>query len=161
MPQIETMAVEVRLLDAHDAHVLDNVAPDVFDHAIDAQWSAKFFAEPCHHLAVALDRGQVVGMASAVVHSHPDKAPQMFINEVGVAPSHARQGIGRAVVAAILDRARSLGCIEAWVATENDNYAAQRLYVSAGAREPEAVLMYTFDLRPEHPFAVELSTPTA
>ena len=45
----------MRLLVPSDASVLDNVAPAVFDNAVD----------PRPHLAVAIINDQVVGMASA------------------------------------------------------------------------------------------------
>ena len=39
------------------------------------------------------------------------------------------------------------GVAEAWVGTDPDNQAAQRLYVSAGSREPvEKYLQFEFDL---------------
>ena len=59
-------------------------------------WTAEFLADSRHHLAVAVDEGRVVGMASAVHYVHPDKPPELWINEVGVAPTHRGLGIGRA-----------------------------------------------------------------
>ena len=53
--------VVVRMLESGDAAVLDRVAPDVFDHAVDTRWTAEFFADPRHHLAAAIDDGEVVG----------------------------------------------------------------------------------------------------
>ena len=85
-------------------------------------------------MAVALDGGQVVGMASAVHYVHPDKPPELWINEVGVAPAHQQQGIGQQLLRALFARGRELGCTEAWLGTEVDNVAARRLY-AAGGRE--------------------------
>jgi aminoglycoside 6'-N-acetyltransferase I len=42
----------------------------------------------------------------------------MWINEVSVAPSHQGQGVGKAMVQELLQHARRLGCIEAWVLTD-------------------------------------------
>ena len=140
------MPIDVRLLTSVDAAVLDRVAPDVFDGPVDPRWRAAFFADPRHHLAVALDGGVVVGMASAVDYVHPDKAPQLWINEVGVAPTHRRRGIGRRLVEAMLDRGRALGCSEAWLGTEEDNAPARALYErTGGAAEP--FVLYSFQLR--------------
>jgi len=47
------MPVHIRILGHDEAAVLDNVADDVFDHAIHPRWCAEFFADPRHHLAVA------------------------------------------------------------------------------------------------------------
>ena len=108
--------------------------------------AAEFLADSCHHLAVAVsEAGQVVGMASAVHYVHPDKLPQLFVDEVGVSPAFHRQGIGKQLMAALLARAREIGCSEAWVATEPDNVAAQELYGSSGGvRDPVPFVMFTF-----------------
>ena len=39
------MTIEVRLLTRGEGAVLDEVAPDVFDHPIEPRWTAEFFAE--------------------------------------------------------------------------------------------------------------------
>ena len=143
------MTTTVRLLGPGDASALHRVAPEVFDRPIDPRWSAEFLADPRHHLAVALDADVVVGMASAVHYVHPDKPPQLWINEVGVAPTHQGQRIGRRLFDTLLEHARTLGCTEAWVLTDDEkNRAAHALYASAGGRASPAgsVRMYTFDL---------------
>ncbi len=121
------------------------VASGVFDHAIDPRWTAEFLADPRHHMAVALDGGQVVGMASAVHYVHPDKPPELWVNEVGVAPSHQQQGIGQQLLRALFARGRELGCTEAWLGTEVDNVAARRLYAAVGGKE-EPMVYVTFEL---------------
>jgi ribosomal protein S18 acetylase RimI-like enzyme len=143
------MPVSIRVLGPADAAALQNVASDVFDYLVDARWSAEFLADPRHHLAVAIDdeSGQVVGMASGVHYVHPDKPPELWVNEVGVAPSHQGQGIGRRVLAALLAHGRTLGCGEAWVLTSPDNTAARRMYAAAGGVEDsEPSVMITFAL---------------
>jgi aminoglycoside 6'-N-acetyltransferase I len=89
------MSPIIRLLGPGDASVLDNVAPGAFDNAIDRRWTAEFLSDPRHHLAVAIDEGRVVGMASGVHYVHPDKAPHLFIDEIAEAPPYQGQGIGR------------------------------------------------------------------
>jgi GNAT superfamily N-acetyltransferase len=135
----------IRVLGPGDAPVLDRVAPGVFDHDVDARWTAVFFADARHHLAVALDDGTVVGMASAVHYVHPDKPPELWVNEVGVAPTHQRLGIGRGLLQALFARAWELGCREAWVLTDDENSAARGLYAAAGGEE-EPVVMVSFRL---------------
>jgi ribosomal protein S18 acetylase RimI-like enzyme len=137
----------IRMLHPGDARVLDDVAPDVFDHDIHARWTAEFFADPRHHLAVALDGGQVVGFASGVHYVHPDKPAELFVNEVGVAPTHQGRGLARRLMETLLDHGRSLGCVQAWVGTEHANTAANRLYASVGG-VPEDFVLYAFDLNP-------------
>jgi ribosomal protein S18 acetylase RimI-like enzyme len=134
---------DIRLLGPRDAHVLDHVAPGVFDNEIDPELTEEFLADPRHHLAVAIVDGVVVGMASAVHYVHPDKAPQLFINEVGIAPSHQGRGLGRQLVDRLVRLSMELGCTEAWVLTDRSNTVAQRLYAGAGAAAPEECIMYT------------------
>ena len=140
--------IEILLLGPSDAPVLDRLAPGVFDHAVHPEWRAEFLADARHHLVVARDDGVVVGMASGVHYVHPDKAPQLFINEVGVAPTHREQGLGRRMLERLVQRATELGCTEAWVLTDSDNAAANRLYASSGADTPAApCVMYTIPIR--------------
>jgi ribosomal protein S18 acetylase RimI-like enzyme len=142
-----SVSVEIRVVQ-HDEHaVLDQVAPDVFDHAIDPRWSVEFFEDPRHHLAVAFDGALVVGFASAVHFVHPDKPPELWINEVGVAPSHQRQGLGRRLLETLLQHGVTLGCSQAWVLTSPTNAAAQRLYSALGGRVgAEPSLLFEFSL---------------
>ena len=140
------------MLEPDDGRVLDRVAPDVFDHAVDPRWTAEFLADPRHHLGVAIDGGTVVGMASGVHYVHPDKPPELWVNEVGVAPSHQGRGIGRRLLGALFDRARQRGCAEAWVLTGQDNTVARRLYAAAGGEEEDPPpVMVSFRLQPSAP----------
>lgn len=129
------MAFEILLLEPQDAHYLDRVAVGVFDEPIDAHVATAFLRDPRHHLAVAVSEGVVVGFVSAVHYVNPDKPPELWINEVGVAPSHHRLGIGQALVGRVLELGRLLGCAQAWVLTDLDNAAARGLYRSVGGQE--------------------------
>jgi aminoglycoside 6'-N-acetyltransferase I len=141
------VTIDIRLLGPGDRHVLENVAQDVFDRPIDARWTREFLNDDRHHLVVALDSDVVVGFASAVHYVHPDRGPDLWINEVGVARTHQGRGIGRQVLAAILARGRALGCSEAWVGTEETNAPARKLYrASGGVEDEDRFITYTFDL---------------
>ncbi|MGV3662190.1 MAG: GNAT family N-acetyltransferase [Prosthecobacter sp.] len=131
----------IRLLKEGDASVLEGVAEGVFDHDIHPRWLAEFLADVRHHLAVAVLEGQVVGMASAVHYVHPDKAPELWINEVGVATEHQGRGIGKQLMEAMFAHGRVLGCGEAWVLTGQDNAAARGLYAAVGGKEQAALLV--------------------
>ena len=129
--------------------MLARVAPDVFDNAMDDEWCTAFFQDPRHHLAIALDGAVVVGFASAVHHVHPDKPPELWINEVGVAPTYQQQGLGRRLLTVLQDHAGTLGCVQAWVLTSPTNAAAQRLYAAAGGQvASEPALLFEFPPRP-------------
>jgi GNAT superfamily N-acetyltransferase len=140
------MAIEFRLAGPSDATALQHAASGVFDHPVDPHWSSEFLGDSRHHLALAIDDGEVVGMASAVHYVHPDKSPEMWVNEVGVAPSHQGRGLGRHVLAVLLAHGSALGCHEAWLLTEETNASARRMYAAAGGREALHQVMVTFDL---------------
>ncbi len=140
--------IEIKLLTSSDAHYLSNVAEDVFDDPIVESSASEFLNDPRHRLVIALDDHIVVGFVSAVIYLHPDKpAPELWINEVGVAPTHQRQGIGKRLLQAALENAKQAGCTEAWVLTERTNEAAMAMYKSAGGDEtlPDPT-MFTFKL---------------
>jgi ribosomal protein S18 acetylase RimI-like enzyme len=126
------MTLEYRMLGAGDAALLDRVADDVFDGEIQPALAQEFLDDDRHHLAVAMDEGRVVGFASGVHYVHPDKPAELWINEVGVAPTHLRRGIAQSLLRMLLDAGRALGCTQAWVLTDRDNTAAMRLYASVG-----------------------------
>lgn len=142
------MAIEIRILRSGDETILSNVADDVFDDPIVPQAAQEFLGDPRYHLAVAMDEGTVIGFASGVHYVHPDKPhPEFWVNEVGVAATHQNRGLGKALMHALLEVARELGCKEAWVLTERPNGPAMRLYQSIGGEEAEdEIVMFTFHL---------------
>ena len=147
------MAVQVRVLGPDDESVLKNVARGVFDGPIDPRLTREFLRDPRHHIAVSIDDGVVVGFASAVHYVHPDKAPQLWVNEVAVAPSHQRRGLGQAMLRLLFEVGRAHRCAVAWVLTDRRNEPAMALYCSLGGREgaddegpSDATLGYSFDL---------------
>lgn len=143
------MTIEIRLLTPGESRRLEQVAADVFDEPIDPALAATFLCDPRHHLVVAIDKGVVVGFVSAVHYLHPDKPLELWINEVGVAPSHQGQGIGRALVQRMLEQGSAIGCVQAWVLTEPGNVAARALYRSAGGTEaPAPSVLIEFPLVP-------------
>lgn len=140
------MSVTLRLLGPGDAHLLDRVDPEVFDEPVDPDRLAAYLREPGHLLLVALDGDLVVGQCAAVIHRHPDKVTELYVDEVGVAPSHHRRGIARAMMDEMFRLGRERGCEEAWLGTEPDNLAANRLYEGLDGEPAERFNLYVFDL---------------
>jgi len=142
------VTADIRILGRDELLLLESVAPDVFDDPIDLPATRAFLADPRHHLAVVIDDSVVVGFASAVHYVHPDKArPELWINEVGVAPAHQGCGNGKALLRALFALGRELGCSEAWVLTERTNGPAMRLYALIGGEEdPDDTVMFSFSL---------------
>jgi ribosomal protein S18 acetylase RimI-like enzyme len=136
----------IKVLSSSDLSLLMNVADDVFDNPVDEKFAREFLEDPRHHIVVALSDGTIIGFASAVHYIHPDKPPELFINEVGVAPAHQNKGVGKAVMKELLRLGRSLGCANAWVLTDRSNTAANGLYKSVGGEaENSDLVLYEFD----------------
>jgi len=147
------MPIEIKVLCRGDDRILMNVAAEVFDNPIDPELATEFLDDPRHHIAVAIDDGLVVGFASGVHYVHPDKQPELWINEVAVAPTHRRRGLGRAVMKAWFEAGRSHRCAVSWTLTDRNNEAALALYSSVGgtpgadeAGLSDAAVGYSFKL---------------
>jgi len=138
------MAVEIKILSSGDESLLLNSAPGVFDNPVDPQLAREFLRDPRHHIAAAVEDGQVVGFASAVHYMHPDKRSQLWINEVAVAPTHRQQGLAKTLLPVLFNVGRLLGCTEAWVLTDRPNLPAMRLYSSLTTVPPTDHVMFTF-----------------
>ncbi|AGZ46470.1 GNAT family N-acetyltransferase [Actinoplanes friuliensis] len=123
-------------------------AADLFDGPPLAEATEKFLAHPDHHLLFAYDGDRAVGMVSGVEMTHPDKGTEMFLYELGVAPTARLQGVGSALVEALAAVARERGCYGMWVGTEVGNEAAQATYRRAGATEETPFVLLNWDLAP-------------
>ena len=143
------MSIAYRLLGPGDAAVLDRVAPEVFDEPVRPDRARAYLAEPQNLLLVALEGDLVVGQCAAVIHRHPDKPAELYVDELGVSPAWQRRGIGTGLMRRILAEGRSRGCEEAWLGTECDNAAANALYGRLGGTPPELFNLYLYDLRDE------------
>ena len=139
------MTLEYRMLTQGDEAVFERVADEVFDEPIDPARMAAYLREPGHHMILAIEDGLVVAQAAAVVHRHPDKVTEIYVDEVGVSPAWQRRGIARELMRRMFDLGRSLGCEEAWLGTEPDNKPARALYKGLGGGEVE-IVMYEYDL---------------
>jgi len=76
--------------------------------------------------------------------THPDKGTEMFLYELGVDERFRNQGIGKALVVAMADLARTSGCYGMWVLTDEDNAAAMHTYAAAGATDPQKQTMLSW-----------------
>ena len=140
--------LEIRRLRKGDEELVISAA-SLFDDPPEGGETARFLDDPLHYLLIALLRGSPAGFASGTRIFHPDKSPQMFLNELGVA-EHARNlGVGQALVRELGRIAREDGCAEMWVLTLPDNAPALAAYAKAGGiRDPEQQVMFTFKLLP-------------
>lgn len=119
-------------------------APEVFDYPPDAQSLTRFLAAPGHLLFLAYEGSLIIGQLTAYVHTHPEcRKPSVFIDELGVTPSHQRRGVASALIDALVSYLPELGAEVAWVAAEPDNAIANALYAKLADRQ-ETATIYTF-----------------
>jgi aminoglycoside 6'-N-acetyltransferase I len=129
-------------IDGTNTDRLAKVAPGVFDHAIDPKRLEAYLSAPLNWMCIALSGDLVVGMCMAVIHLHPDKPNELFLDEIGTGDDWLRQGIARSLMQMVFDRADAEGIDEIWLGTEPDNVPARGLYESTGAKGEEAIIYY-------------------
>ncbi|RYE47105.1 MAG: GNAT family N-acetyltransferase [Hyphomicrobiales bacterium] len=139
------MAIQLKRMQPGDELDFTEIAPDVFDEPIHPERLEAYLLEPGHLMLLAFDNGVVVGQCAAVIHRHPDKVTELYIDEVGTASTHLRQGIATRMVEAMFAWGRELGCREAWLGTELDNLEANGLYIKVGGKG-EKMVYYEFEL---------------
>jgi GNAT superfamily N-acetyltransferase len=80
---------------------------------------------------VAVDGGDVVGFAHCVLHpSTWSRATTCYLEDLFVAPGARGRGAGRALIEALLERAREDGWRHVYWHTNRDNRTARALYDS-------------------------------
>ena len=139
------MAIEIKRMQPGDELEFSEIAPDVFDEPIHPERLEAYLLEPGHLMILAIEDEVVVGQCAAVIHRHPDKVTELYVDEVGTASTHLRQGIATRMVEAMFTWGRELGCREAWLGTELDNLEANGLYRKVGGT-PEPMHYYEFKL---------------
>lgn len=139
------MEITVAIIGRRNAHLLDRIAPGVFDAGIDGRFVPDLLADPAQRLFVATLELQVVGQLKAVLHRHPEKPPGLFVEEIGVSDGFRRRGIGTALMQAALAHGRDHGCRELWLATEPENDAANAFYRAIGL-SGQHVVMYSREM---------------
>lgn len=139
------MPIQIRRVQPGNELDFAEIAPEVFDEPIHPERLEAYLRGPGHLMLLAFDGGLVVGQCAAVVHRHPDKPTELYIDEVGTAATHRRQGIASRLVEAMFAWGRELGCREAWLGTELDNLEANALYAKVGGKG-EKMVYYEFEL---------------
>ncbi|MBV6656885.1 MAG: GNAT family N-acetyltransferase [Devosiaceae bacterium] len=114
------------------AQAFPPAAEDVFDHPPTAEHLGKLALMPGHALFVARGDGMIVGQLLAMVQFQADREPQLYIDNLGVAPALKRQGIARALFDAAMAWGKDAGCEGVWLATDVGNAEAQGFYRSLG-----------------------------
>ena len=139
--------IKLKLASIEDLSAMIKVGDKLFDHPIKPDRAKEFLNDPRHHLVVAYDGNDIVGMASGFHYVHPDKDPVLFVNEASVRDKYQNKGIGRSLIRFLCKYGKDQGFKEAWVATEQSNVAARKAYIAAGGIEdPEPIVLVEYIL---------------
>ena len=122
------------------------IAADVFDEAIDAELLTQFVWQPSHQAlfivcdaaaaaAAAAAGAVVVGQIKVQIVQSVDQPTSLYIDNLGVAPTHQRRGVASALIEAAKQWGREARAQSIWVATELDNSAARALNEASGLTE--------------------------
>lgn len=138
------MSIEIKRITAHDKAFFQQIADDVFDETIVPERLAAYLKNPANLMILARVNGEVIGQVAAVLHHHPDKPTELYVDEVGVTSRFQRQGIAKQMMEEMLVWGRERGCEEVWLGTEPENVPARALYARFAEAEP--IMMYQWDL---------------
>lgn len=120
---------------------------DAFDHDVLPDQTRRFLLDDRHHLLLGYVDDRPAGFVSAVEVFHPDKQPELFLNEIGVVEDARRRGVARALIEELKRLGRERGCVAMWVLTDEDNEAAMGLYRTTGGRwDGTPHVMFEYDL---------------
>ncbi len=118
-----------------------------FDDDMLPDETRRFLEDERHHLLLGYVDDRPAGFVSAVEVFHPDKRPELFLNEIGVVDEARRRGVARALIEELKRVGRERGCGAMWVLTDEDNEAAMGLYRSTGGRwEGTSHVMFEYGL---------------
>ncbi len=138
--------LELHHLKIGDEAILSHAAEDCFDEPVQRERVRLFLSDPTHHLIVAVHEGEVVGQIMAFIHRYPYKPPQLYVDNLGVTPALRRRGVACALLEAMFALGKRLGREEAWLATEEDNLPARKLYESYDGITSEPAVAYLYRL---------------
>ena len=140
------MTFTLQRMQPGDETLFQRIAPDVFDEPVHPDRLHDYLRSPGHIMVLAFEGDLVVGQCAGVLHRHPDKTTELYIDEVGTASTHLRMGIATLMMDELFTWGRELGCKEAWLGTETDNEPAKALYRRYRPTEDETIQYFLFEL---------------
>ena len=120
---------------------------EAFDNDLLPDERTRFLDDDRHLLLLGYVGDRPAGFVSAVEVFHPDKASELFLNEIGVMERDRRRGVARALIEELRRVGQELGCAGMWVLTDETNTAAMNLYASTGGTwNGDRQVMFEYDL---------------
>lgn len=92
-------------------------------------WSRFFDAYEPMHAIVAEDGGKLLGLVHYLFHRNTAMlAPTCYLQDLYTVAESRGQGVGRALIEAVYERAQAAGSPRVYWMTQEDNATARRLY---------------------------------
>lgn len=86
-------------------------------------------SEPMFCLVTESVSGQVIGFTTYILHANTWTTKQVcYLEDLFVDPETRGQGIGRALIQAVAEKAQELDCLKVYWMTKRDNETARALY---------------------------------
>ncbi len=99
----------------------------------------------CH--SVEGGESELLGMASGRVELKPYACfTWLYVDEVDVCSNHRKDGVGTALMDALMKFCEENGCEELWLGAETRNTVANKFYESLKPDDVSACIGYTFEL---------------
>ena len=108
-------------------------------------WARFFEADEPVHALVAEDEGQLLGLAHYLFHrSTTAIEPICYLQDLFTSEMSRGKGVGKALIEAIYERAKSAGSARVYWQTHETNLTAMRLYDNVAERSGFVVYRRTF-----------------
>ena len=98
-------------------------------------WSRFFDADEPVHALVAESNGQLLGLAHYLFHRSTTMiGPTCYLQDLFTTEAARGQGVGRALIGAVSERAKTGGALRLYWQTHETNHTARRLYDQVAER---------------------------